>query len=185
MSQGRYRGMSAKNISRVTVETPIGRLEILASREAVLRVEKVCERQTEAAAGELPPPVAFSAAPEENESLAQMCARQIAAYFAGEQKDFTLPLAPEGTEFQRLIWKKLREIPYGQTRTYGQIAAMAGKPAASRAVGMACYANPIMILIPCHRVIGSDGSLTGYAAGLDAKRFLLSLEREHEQSGRS
>ena len=172
MSQGRYRGMSAKNISRVTVETPIGRLEILASREAVLRVEKVSERQPEAAAGELPPPVAFSAAPEENESLAQMCARQIAAYFAGERKDCTLPLA-------------LREIPYGQTRTYGQIAAMAGKPAASRAVGMACHANPIMILIPCHRVIGSDGSLTGYAAGLDAKRFLLSLEREHEQSGRS
>ena len=111
--------------------------------------------------------------------LIKKAAAQLAEYFAGRRKIFDLPLAPHGTDFQRLVWKALQNIPYGETRSYGEIAAMTGKPGASRAVGMANNRNPIAIIVPCHRVIGSDGSLTGYAGGLDLKRKLLELEREN------
>jgi methylated-DNA-[protein]-cysteine S-methyltransferase len=104
-------------------------------------------------------------------------ARQLAAYFAGTLTRFSLPLTPRGTEFQRLVWAALLQIPFGQTATYGQLAADLGRPAASRAVGLANGRNPISIVVPCHRVIGSDGSLTGYGGGLDRKRYLLDLER--------
>jgi methylated-DNA-[protein]-cysteine S-methyltransferase len=104
-------------------------------------------------------------------------AGQLEAYFAGRLTSFDLPLDPAGTEFQRLVWAALREIPYGQTVTYGQLAAALGRPAASRAVGLANGRNPISIIVPCHRVIGSDGSLTGYGGGLDRKRLLLDLEQ--------
>ena len=90
-----------------------------------------------------------------------------------------MPLAPSGTPFQQRVWNALCQIPYGKTRTYGEVAKMAGNPKASRAVGMANHRNPILILIPCHRVIGSYGSLTGYAAGLETKKYLLQLEKEH------
>jgi len=102
--------------------------------------------------------------------------RQLREYFEGRRRVFCLPLELHGTEFQKTVWHELRQIPYGQTRTYGQIAAAIGKPAASRAVGGANHANQIPILIPCHRVIGSDGGLTGFAGGLAIKRFLLELE---------
>lgn len=101
---------------------------------------------------------------------------QLREYFAGTRKSFDLPLAPSGTPFQRAVWDALCAIPYGETRTYAQIAAGIGKPKACRAVGMANNRNPIAILIPCHRVIGANGSLTGYAGGLDAKKALLTLE---------
>lgn len=101
---------------------------------------------------------------------------QLEAYFAGRLKVFSLPLAPEGTAFQQGIWNALRQIPYGETRTYGEIAALAGNPKASRAVGMANNRNPLPVFIPCHRVIGTNGSLTGYAGGLDVKLKLLQLE---------
>jgi methylated-DNA-[protein]-cysteine S-methyltransferase len=104
-------------------------------------------------------------------------ARQLAAYFAGQLTRFSLPLSPRGTEFQRQVWAALQEIPYGQTVTYGQLAADLGRPAASRAVGLANGRNPVSIVVPCHRVIGSDGSLTGYGGGLDRKRYLLDLEQ--------
>jgi methylated-DNA-[protein]-cysteine S-methyltransferase len=104
-------------------------------------------------------------------------ARQLAAYFAGELTRFDLPLALAGTPFQQKVWAALQDIPYGQTVTYGQLAALLGSPAASRAVGLANGKNPVSIVVPCHRVIGSDGSLTGYGGGLDRKRFLLALER--------
>jgi len=103
--------------------------------------------------------------------------RQLEQYFAGTRRDFELQLAPEGTEFQRAVWKALLDVPYGATCSYGTIAQAVGRPSASRAVGAANGANPIAIIIPCHRVIGSNQSLTGYGGGLPAKRFLLDLER--------
>jgi methylated-DNA-[protein]-cysteine S-methyltransferase len=101
---------------------------------------------------------------------------QLAEYAGGDRRSFALPLAPRGTEFERRVWQALTEIPYGETRSYAEIAAAIGSPAACRAVGRANGRNPIAIVIPCHRVIGSDGSLTGYGGGLDLKRFLLDLE---------
>ncbi|HXA19434.1 MAG TPA: methylated-DNA--[protein]-cysteine S-methyltransferase [Thermoanaerobaculia bacterium] len=101
---------------------------------------------------------------------------QLRAYFAGDLKAFHLPLAPRGTEFQQSVWSALLEIPYGQTTTYSAIAEKISRPAAVRAVGAANGANPIPIIIPCHRVIGANGSLTGFGGGLDVKRRLLMLE---------
>ena len=103
--------------------------------------------------------------------------RQLQAFFAGELRDFDLPLKPRGTPFQQRVWKLLCEIPFGETISYGELARRAGNPAASRAVGLANGSNPIAIIIPCHRVIGSNGKLTGYGGGLDNKRWLLDFER--------
>ncbi|MGY1579475.1 methylated-DNA--[protein]-cysteine S-methyltransferase [Streptomyces sp. MN13] len=102
---------------------------------------------------------------------------QLEAYFAGERTEFTLPLRLHGTPFQRTVWEHLRTIPYGETRTYGQLADALGNPKASRAVGLANGRNPVGIIVPCHRVVGADGSLTGYGGGLDRKRRLLDFER--------
>ncbi|GHA13738.1 methylated-DNA--[protein]-cysteine S-methyltransferase [Streptomyces echinoruber] len=102
---------------------------------------------------------------------------QLEAYFAGELKEFTVPLRLEGTPFQRRVWDQLRRIPYGETRSYGDLAAALGSPGASRAVGLANGRNPVGIIVPCHRVIGASGSLTGYGGGLDRKRRLLEFER--------
>ena len=101
---------------------------------------------------------------------------ELLEYLAGARRDFDLPLAPQGTPFQQRVWAALREIPYGQTRSYRELALAAGSPWGYRAVGMANHRNPIPILIPCHRVVGADGSLTGYAGGLELKRKLLELE---------
>ena len=103
-------------------------------------------------------------------------ARQLSEYFAGHRKVFDLPLAPGGTAFQQSVWKALAAIPFGDLRSYRDIAEEIGKPKAVRAVGAANGRNPIPIVVPCHRVIGSDGSLTGFAGGLDMKRALLALE---------
>jgi methylated-DNA-[protein]-cysteine S-methyltransferase len=113
----------------------------------------------------------------ENEEFFRDVSGQLEAYFAGELKSFDIELAPEGTEFQKSVWKALCEIPYGETRTYGEIAKSIGNTKASRAVGLANNRNPISILVPCHRVIGANGKLTGYASGLDVKEFLLKLEK--------
>lgn len=109
--------------------------------------------------------------------LLRQAVRELEEYFAGQRRSFTLPLAPAGTPFQCAVWEALRQIPYGQTRSYKQIAQQIGRPAACRAVGMANNRNPIPILIPCHRVVGADGSLTGYAGGLTVKSRLLAIER--------
>jgi len=101
---------------------------------------------------------------------------QLAAYFAKQLREFDLPLAPRGTPFQLDVWRALRAIPYGETRSYAQIAQIIGKPEAIRAVGAANGANPLPIVVPCHRVIGSNGSLTGFGGGLEMKRYLLDLE---------
>jgi methylated-DNA-[protein]-cysteine S-methyltransferase len=103
-------------------------------------------------------------------------AAQLGAYFRGERKDFDLQLNPRGTDYQKRVWNLLREIPCGRTTTYGELAAKVGNPRASRSVGAANGKNPLPIVIPCHRVIGSNGKLTGYAGGLEAKKMLLELE---------
>lgn len=105
-------------------------------------------------------------------------ADQLDAYFAGALTRFTVPLAPRGSEFQQRVWAALLEIPYGETETYGELSTRIGSPGAARAVGLANGKNPIGIVIPCHRVVGSTGNLTGYDGGLDRKRALLDLERQ-------
>ena len=102
---------------------------------------------------------------------------QLREYFAGERREFTVPLALHGTPFQRAVWQALREIEYGATISYGTLAARLGNPAASRAVGLANGKNPVGIIVPCHRVVGADGSLTGYGGGLGRKRRLLDFEQ--------
>jgi methylated-DNA-[protein]-cysteine S-methyltransferase len=108
---------------------------------------------------------------------------QLEEYFAGERSTFDVPLSPHGTAFQRKVWTELRRIPFGHTMSYGELAARIEQPKASRAVGLANGRNPISIIVPCHRVIGHDGALTGYGGGLDAKRWLLDHEAHGKRQG--
>ena len=117
---------------------------------------------------------------EDAPALAEVV-RQLKAYFAGEQENFDLSLAPQGTPFQQKVWSELQKIPYGETTSYGELARRIGNPNASRAVGLANGSNPIPIVIPCHRVIGSNGKLTGYGGGLPIKEKLLALEKRQLQ----
>ena len=134
---------------------------------------KMCLRGTDSAVTGL----GFGEAPREEPSpLLLEAERQLGEYFSGVRREFDLPLEPAGTEFQQTVWRELRRIPYGETVSYGQLAARIGKPRACRAVGGANNRNPIAIILPCHRVVGSGGDLTGYAGGLDKKRYLLKLE---------
>lgn len=103
--------------------------------------------------------------------------KQLAEYFAGKRTQFEIPLEIQGTAFQKKVWQGLRQIPYGETRSYSQLASAIGSPRASRAVGAANSRNPLSIVVPCHRVIGANGTLTGFAGGLDAKLFLLNIEK--------
>lgn len=141
-------------------ETPLGAIWIVESGGEITNIsyKKPCEFK------------------EEETTLTREAARQLTEYFAGKRKEFELPLNPEGTDFQKKAWDALLKIPYGKTRSYKQQAESVGNPKASRAVGMSNNRNPIMIVIPCHRVVGTNGSLVGYAGGLDVKRFLLDLE---------
>lgn len=111
--------------------------------------------------------------------LLKEAANQINEYFNGNRKSFELPISPSGTEFQKSVWKALQEIPYGETRSYKEIAIAVGNEKACRAVGMANNKNPISIIIPCHRVIGTNGKLVGYAGGLKVKDYLLKMEKTH------
>lgn len=154
-------------IRTLQLETPAGPVTVTASDDAVIGLRF----GTEAPEGAQP------CREEEATPLLRETARQLREYFAGERRTFTLPLAPHGSEFQKKVWTALRTIPYGETRTYRQIAEQIGHNLAFRAVGMANNRNPIGILIPCHRVIGSDGKMTGYAAGIGIKEQLLALEK--------
>lgn len=116
--------------------------------------------------------------PSEDELLCR-CTQELHEYFQGKRTAFDLPLSLKGTEFQKKVWNILADIPYGHTETYGSIAQKAGNPQASRAVGSACHNNPVWILIPCHRVIGKNGSLTGYAGGIERKQKLLDMEKKN------
>jgi methylated-DNA-[protein]-cysteine S-methyltransferase len=147
-------------------ETNIGKIGIQDNGEAITGIYFNAESTPE------------DAALKETE-LIKEAASQIKDYFEGKRKAFELPLAFEGTEFMKSVWKALREIPYGETRSYGDIAKSIGNPKAARAVGMANNKNLIPIVIPCHRVIGANGKLVGYAGGLDIKEQLLDLEKQH------
>ena len=149
------------------LETPIGPLTVTATEKAVTAIRfgtQVPEGSTLCTGAEATP-------------LLRKAAEEIGDYFAGSRRKFTLPLAPEGTPFQQKVWEALRTIPYGETRTYKQIAIQIGHNQSFRAVGMASNRNPSAIVVPCHRVIGYDGKLTGYAGGLDIKEQLLELEK--------
>jgi methylated-DNA-[protein]-cysteine S-methyltransferase len=149
------------------LDTSIGRLLIVGDDDAVRRIEFPKNGR----AGRPEASWEDSARGAVGEAM-----RQLREYFAGRRSEFELPLAPEGTEFQRTVWKRLREIPYGETISYGELAKRVGNPKASRAVGAANGQNPIPIVIPCHRVIGSNGKLTGFGGGLPVKEALLALE---------
>ena len=153
------------------IPTPLGGLKAAFDAEGNL-TGLVFLKQGEAAAEGDDPPAPSSAA----KNMAKSLVEQLDAYFAGRLRAFSLPIAPRGTPFQLRVWERLMAIPYGSTTTYGQIAKDLGKPGLSRAVGRANGANPIWLIIPCHRVIGADGSLTGYAGGLERKARLLELE---------
>lgn len=120
---------------------------------------------------------AFEFGEGDGEGQSPELGRQLKEFFAGERREFDLPLAPKGTEFRRRVWAQLLKIPFGETMSYGQLARRIGNPAACRAVGAANGANPIALIIPCHRVIGANGTLTGYGGGLDLKEKLLAWER--------
>lgn len=149
------------------LETPVGPLTVTASEKAVTAIRF----------GTQVPDGSKSCTAADATPLLRRAAEEIGAYFAGSRREFTLPLAPEGMPFQQKVWEALRTIPYGETRTYKQIAIQIGHNQSFRAVGMANNRNPIVIAVPCHRVIGYDGKLTGYAGGLDVKERLLELEK--------
>jgi methylated-DNA-[protein]-cysteine S-methyltransferase len=128
---------------------------------------------------------ALEAEPSSGQAVLDQAARELDEYFAGRRRDFATRLGARGTAFQTQVWKALGDIPYGVQWSYGQLARAVGRPKAARAVGMANGSNPLPIFIPCHRVVGSDGSLTGYGGGLETKRWLLDLERREALSARS
>ena len=147
------------------LETPLGLMEIQAIDTGIQAIGFVASRQRES--GEHP--------------LLKEAAGQLAAYFAGRLSRFDLPLSPQGTGFQRKVWSALQRVPYGQTASYGQIARQIGQPGAGRAVGAANGRNPVAIVVPCHRIIGANGTLTGYAGGLERKAWLLKLEQSQQE----
>ncbi|SDD53748.1 methylated-DNA--[protein]-cysteine S-methyltransferase [Aquimonas voraii] len=153
-------------IHYLSLASPIGRLTVAASATALHAIEFEHNRHAQPRAhwvsGETP--------------LLRHAADQLHEYFAGRRRRFELPLAPQGTEFQRAAWQALAAIPFGETRSYAQQAAALGKPAATRAVGAANGRNPLPIVLPCHRVIGANGALTGFGGGIEIKRWLLAHE---------
>jgi methylated-DNA-[protein]-cysteine S-methyltransferase len=149
-----------------TVESPIGELTLASDGEALTGLYMTDQRHRP----ELP------AADGDDDAVLAAARAQLAEYFAGERREFDLPLKPAGTPFQRAVWEALRDIPYGETAGYGELANRLGRPGAARAVGLANGRNPIAIVVPCHRVIGAAGALTGYGGGLERKRYLLELE---------
>ena len=151
-----------KPVYQSLLPTPIGTVRILANDEAITRIDFVDK--------------SVASAYEEND-VTRLARQQLTDYFEGQRRAFELPLAPSGTEFQQACWQALVQIPYGETRYYAEQARVIQRPSAVRAVGAANGANPISIVVPCHRVIGKSGQLTGYAGGLDRKAWLLALER--------
>jgi methylated-DNA-[protein]-cysteine S-methyltransferase len=149
-----------------TVDSPIGELLLTGDGHALSGVHMQQGRH----------PIAPRAGWRESEGAFEGVRDQLVEYFAGRRTSFDVPLALEGTEFQRTVWRALQDIPYGETMSYGELARRIDKPGAVRAVGLANGRNPVAVIVPCHRVIGADGSLTGYGGGLERKRTLLELE---------
>jgi methylated-DNA-[protein]-cysteine S-methyltransferase len=155
-------------LSYQDVESPVGRLRLMASGEALVGIW--FSKGRDATRGE-------SWMTNDSIPVLERTRVQLAEYFGGKRRDFDLPLDPRGTDFQRRVWRLLLRIPYGETTSYGALARELGDAGAARAVGLANGSNPIPIVIPCHRVIGADGSLTGFGGGLAIKSALLDLER--------
>lgn len=155
-------------ISYSYYESPIGRLLLVASSEGVRGIHFFEEKYY--------PSIEDSWSADAEHPMLQAAQDQLTEYFASQRRVFELPLDPVGTEFQKKVWQALRTIPFGETRSYIDIARQLGDPKATRAVGAANGRNPISIVVPCHRVVGADGSLTGYAGGLQRKHALLRLE---------
>ena len=158
--------LSHPGLSYTVVDSPLGPLTLVGRDGAVVGLWTAAQSPTDLG--------------DRDDRVLPALREQLAGWFAGELTDFDVPLAPAGTPFQQRVWAALRTIPYGATWTYGQLAATVGNPAASRAVGLANGRNPICVVVPCHRVVGSNGALTGYAGGVERKRWLL----DHE-AGRS
>jgi O-6-methylguanine DNA methyltransferase len=156
------------------LDSPVGRLFLAVEEDgAIVALEFADHRSPEALIERLGGEVVW------NEAACRPAARALAAYFRGERGTLdALQVAPRGTDFQRAVWRAVRKVPYGRTASYGEIARRIGRPGASRAVGRANGANPICLVIPCHRVVGADGSLTGYGGGIGRKKALLELESE-------
>ena len=152
-------------MDHLTVFSPIGPLLLTASPDGLCGVELL--------------PQAPCTGQDGGSPLLEQAAAELEEYFAGTRREFTVPLDLRGTPFQRSVWKALRRIPYGKTASYAQIASAVGRPRACRAVGMACHRNPVLLFVPCHRVVASDGSLGGFACGLPAKQFLLHWEQSY------
>ena len=155
-------------LSHLHFPSPVGRLKLVASEHGLMAI---LWENDDPKRVRLDETVEYA-----NHTILRETARQLDDYFAGRRRVFDLPLAFNGTDFQKQVWQALLAIPFGETRTYGQLAAQLGNPSASRAVGAANGKNPISIIAPCHRVIGGNGKLTGFAGGLEAKAFLLGLE---------
>jgi methylated-DNA-[protein]-cysteine S-methyltransferase len=150
------------------MKSSVGKLKLVASDDALVAVLWERERQGRVRLAEM--------SRTEGHAVLEQAEGELEEYFAGRRTRFEVKLAPIGTPFQLKVWEALRSIPFGSSRSYGELARAIGKPSASRAVGAANGRNPISIIVPCHRVIGQDGSLTGFAGGLEAKRILLALE---------
>lgn len=155
-------------ICRTTTPSPVGTLTLLASDIGLVAILWENDRPGRVPLGE--------SVDRRDHPILVETTRQLTAYFAGALTAFTVPLDMRGTEFQKSVWAALLTIPYGETRSYGELARQIGRPGASRAVGAANGRNPVSIIAPCHRVIGRNGGLTGFAGGLEAKRLLLDLE---------
>jgi methylated-DNA-[protein]-cysteine S-methyltransferase len=161
-------------LSYTRIDSPVGRLLLAAGGDGLRVLSFIDGREDKFIA----PQAAWREVAPEDDVMLREAVRQLHAYWARELRDFDLPLRPQGTPFQLTVWKQLCAIPYGTTISYGELARRVGNPQGSRAVGLANGSNPIAIVIPCHRVIGSNGKLTGYGGGLPIKEKLLELEQQ-------
>jgi methylated-DNA-[protein]-cysteine S-methyltransferase len=152
-----------------TIDSPVGKLKLVASDKGLVAVLWEKEKPNRVRVGEVEK--------KEAHPVLIKAERQIAEYFAGKRRSFSVRIDMQGTTFQKKVWDALLAIPFGETRTYGDLARRLGRPHAARAVGSASGKNPLSIIVPCHRLVGSTGKLTGFAGGLDAKTRLLELER--------
>lgn len=149
---------------RKYADTPVGRLEIRSDGETITYLKAADGNEKE----------------ENPNDVLKRAETLLNAYFSGERALFDIPIAGSGTAFQKAVWREISKIPYGETRTYSEIAQNIGSPRAARAVGAACGKNPVWIFVPCHRVTGKSNALTGYAGGLERKRYLIELERKNK-----
>ena len=153
-------------MNKTVIDSPIGKIAVFAENEKIIRLDLKTELKSDS---------------EITEKILLKAEKQLFEYFSGERKFFELEYEFSGTDFQKAVWRELEKIPIGETRTYGEIAAAMGNPKAGRAVGLACNKNPLAIIVPCHRVIGAGGKLTGFACGTEVKKWLLGHEAQDKK----